>query len=227
MDAFESLYTTRAMRRLRPDPIAPDDVARIVDAAIRAPAGGGALRVCFVAVTAAETKQAIGAIWHQAFAARRAGHFDRLLAECVAAGDEDGAAKMRKLISSSQYLADHIAEVPLILFAFGAPGDEPSVYPAMWSACLAARALGIGSVFTRILVRDAQEAIERLLGATDPEWRLQGVLPIGYPLGRWGVAPRPPATAACYANRWGEPVTWGDPADRWWEADTGRRPGTS
>ena len=42
MDVREALYTTRAMRRVTPDPI-PDDVqARILDAAIRAPTGGNA-----------------------------------------------------------------------------------------------------------------------------------------------------------------------------------------
>jgi nitroreductase len=205
------------MRRLRSDPIPPEDIARIVDAAIRAPAGGGFLRVRFVAVTELDTKRAVGAVWQSAFSIRRAEHFDLQLAERVEAGDEEGASKIRKLIDSSQYLADHIGEAPLILFAFGLPDDEPSVFPAMWSACLAARSLGIGSVFTRILVRDAQEEIEHLLGVHDSPWRLQGVIPMGYPLGRWGVAPRPSATEACYSERWGEPVSWSAPPDRWWD----------
>ena len=37
MDIYEVLYTTRAMRRLKPDPIPYDVQARILDAAIRAP----------------------------------------------------------------------------------------------------------------------------------------------------------------------------------------------
>ena len=37
MDIYEALYTTRAMRRLKPDPIPYDVQARILDAAIRAP----------------------------------------------------------------------------------------------------------------------------------------------------------------------------------------------
>ena len=37
MDIYEVLYTTRAMRRLKPDPIPYDAQARILDAAIRAP----------------------------------------------------------------------------------------------------------------------------------------------------------------------------------------------
>jgi len=36
MDVREALYTTRAMRRVKPDPIPADVQARILDAAIRA-----------------------------------------------------------------------------------------------------------------------------------------------------------------------------------------------
>jgi nitroreductase len=39
MDLYEALYTTRAMRRVRPDPIPYRVQARILDAAIRAPSG--------------------------------------------------------------------------------------------------------------------------------------------------------------------------------------------
>ena len=174
------------------------------------------LRVRFVAVTDEVTKQQIAPIWKEAFAARRASHFDPETERLRASGDDEAADKLAKVVASSQYLADHVADAGLILFAFGAPGDEPSVFPAMWSACLAARALGIGSVFTRILVRDACEEVEQILGADDPRWRLQGVLPMGRPLGRWGVAPRPASTDACFGERWGNPVTWSAPHDRWW-----------
>src|SRR3954466_10628773 len=40
MDTYEALYTTRAMRRVKPDPIPLDVQARILDAAVRAPTGG-------------------------------------------------------------------------------------------------------------------------------------------------------------------------------------------
>ena len=35
MDVYEVLYTTRAMRRVKPDPIPQESQARILDAAIR------------------------------------------------------------------------------------------------------------------------------------------------------------------------------------------------
>ena len=50
MDIHEALYTTRMMRRLRPDPIPIDVQARILDAAVRAPNGGNTQRWHFVAV---------------------------------------------------------------------------------------------------------------------------------------------------------------------------------
>jgi nitroreductase len=39
VDAYEALYTTRMMRRMRPDEIPLEVQARILDAAIRAPNG--------------------------------------------------------------------------------------------------------------------------------------------------------------------------------------------
>ena len=40
MDVWEALYTTRAMRRVRTDPIPLAVQERILDAAVRAPSGG-------------------------------------------------------------------------------------------------------------------------------------------------------------------------------------------
>ena len=54
MDVFEALYTTRAMRRVRPDPVPSDVQASILDAAIRAPTGGNAQNWRFLLVDDAE-----------------------------------------------------------------------------------------------------------------------------------------------------------------------------
>ena len=48
MDLHEALYTTRAMRRLKPDPIPRDAQERILDAAIRAPTIGEEWRFLLV-----------------------------------------------------------------------------------------------------------------------------------------------------------------------------------
>ncbi len=40
VELTEALYTTRAMRRVLPDPVPDEAVAAMLDAAIRAPSGG-------------------------------------------------------------------------------------------------------------------------------------------------------------------------------------------
>ena len=53
MDALELLYTTRAMRRLAPDPVDDETIAKLLDAALRGPSGGNRMRVRFVVVATA------------------------------------------------------------------------------------------------------------------------------------------------------------------------------
>jgi nitroreductase len=50
MDIHEALYTTRAMRRIKPDPIPLDVQQRILDAAVRAPSGGNTQNWRFLVV---------------------------------------------------------------------------------------------------------------------------------------------------------------------------------
>ena len=40
MELSQALYTTRAMRRVKPDPIPDEILAKLLDAAVRAPSGG-------------------------------------------------------------------------------------------------------------------------------------------------------------------------------------------
>ena len=60
MDLYEALYTTRAMRRVRPDPVPTDVQARILDAAIRAPSGGNQQNWRFLLVDDPVVKARLG-----------------------------------------------------------------------------------------------------------------------------------------------------------------------
>ena len=61
MDVYEALYTTRAMRRVRPDPIPEAVQARILDAAVRAPSGGNAQGWRFLLVDDPDVRARLGA----------------------------------------------------------------------------------------------------------------------------------------------------------------------
>src|SRR2546426_12117167 len=65
MDIYEALYTTRSMRRLKPDPIPYDAQARILDAAIRAPNIDQQWR--FVLVDNIEIKSQLAPLYRQGF----------------------------------------------------------------------------------------------------------------------------------------------------------------
>ena len=141
MDVFEALYTTRAMRRVRPDPVPSDVQASILDAAIRAPTGGNAQNWRFLLVDDAEViarlaplyKAGIDSLWVTLYA-------DRVAWAAEDPDDPERQAFLR-VQRSAQWAADNFTAYPLLLFGFAQHDPTGgSIYPALWSAQLAARA---------------------------------------------------------------------------------------
>ena len=65
MDVFEALYTTRAMRRVKEDPIPEDVIKSIIDSAIRAPSGSNRQDWKFVVVTDKEVREKLSDIYKE------------------------------------------------------------------------------------------------------------------------------------------------------------------
>jgi len=63
VDAYEALYTTRAMRRTKKDPIPELVQQRILDAAVRAPSGGNGQGWRFLLVDDPKVKGQLGPIY--------------------------------------------------------------------------------------------------------------------------------------------------------------------
>jgi nitroreductase len=195
VDIYEALYTTRAMRRMKPDPISLDAQARILDAAIRAPNIGEDWR--FLLVDDAAIMAALAPLYEQAW---------RRLLEQFGVGIEDlmkADGQMGRTARSGVHLSRHFGEVPLLLIGFGRTREGSGVYPAIWSAMLAARAEGIGSTLTGVLQTFMSDEVFEILGVPKDEgWFMHGVVPMGYPTGKWGVAPRKPVHEVAARNRW-------------------------
>jgi len=196
MDIYEALYTTRAMRRLKPDPIPYDVQARILDAAIRAPNIEQGWR--FLLVDDAEIVSQLARFYRQAFERMVGGHLGERLADLLKAD-----TPMGRTVRSGVHLAHHFAEVPLLLIGFGRTKEGSGIYPALWSAMLAARAEGIGSTMTGMLQSFfANEVFGILDVPTDAGWYLHGVITMGYPTGKWGVGARKPVHEVAARNSW-------------------------
>jgi nitroreductase len=195
MDIYEALYTTRAMRRLKPDPIPYDVQARILDAAIHAPNIGEGWR--FLLVDDAEIKSQLAPLYQQAFE-RLFDHYGIRLADLLKADTGEGRAAR-----SGAHLARHFAEIPLLLIGFALTREGSGIYPALWSAMLAARAEGIGSTLTGILQTFFADEVMNILGVPkEAGWYMHGVVPMGYPTGRWGVGARKPVDEVAARNSW-------------------------
>jgi nitroreductase len=218
MDVREALYTTRAMRRLKPDPVPRDVQARILDAAVRAPSGGDSQRWRFMMVDSREVlgqlaplfKDSVGRLW--------AGPYSQGVDAAAADPDSPASKRFYKLQSSVQYLADHYADVPLLFLAFSPVEDSSggSIAPAVWSAMLAARAEGVGSTLTGLLGAFNREAALSVLGVpADSGWHMAWEVPMGYPLGRWGVAARQPVHEVAYRDQWGAAYDTEIPGPLW------------
>ena len=116
---------------------------------------------------------------------------------------------MKRTDASAQWLADNLHHVPLILFAFGKPSGESSIFPALWSMQLTARSEGIGTSLTTLLFKYYRAEVLELLGAPDgEEWIPYAMVTFGRPTGRWGVAQRTPAHDVTYIDRWGAAPSW-------------------
>lgn len=196
MDMYEALYTTRAMRRLRPDPVPLDIQARILDAAIRAPHIGEQWR--FILIDDRETMAKLGDLYRRGWAKL----FEVMGATLDAMLQMDDNAHGRAA-RSGNHLAQHFDDVPLALIGFSRDREGSGIYPALWSAMLAARAEGVGSTLTGVLHSFHQDDVFDLLGVpADEGWHMHGVVPMGYPHGRWGVAARTPVHEVAARNGW-------------------------
>jgi nitroreductase len=209
MDIYEAIYTTRAMRRLKTDPIPYEVQARILDAAIRAPNIGQEWR--FILVDDAEIKSQLAPLYRQGFERMVGG-----VLEEVFAGMLQTDTPMGRAIRSGLYMVNHFARVPLFLIGFGRTREGSGIYPALQNAMLAARAEGIGSTLTGFLQAYFANEVMDILGVPkDAGWYMHGVVPMGYPLGKWGVGARKPVHEVAARNSWEGDLGFSVPEPLW------------
>ena len=199
MDLFDAMATQRAVRRFKPDPVPPEAISRVLDAATRAPSGGNSQPWSFVVLLDPAVRRQVGALYKDAW---DAGGIDRFTS------DPD-TAKAR-VYRSAKYLAERMGEAPvLILACIKSGGRGPSfttgasIYPAVQNLMLAARALGLGTVITTIH-RGREEEIKELLGIPE-DVTTAALIPMGYPAEGAGFGPvrRKRTSEVTHLDRWG------------------------
>jgi nitroreductase len=217
MELSEALYTTRAMRRVKPDPIPYDVQAKILDAAIRAPSGGNQQNWRFLLLDDPAKKAALAPLYQNAVGRLWETIYKSHVEAATANPDAPESTQFLRVQHSAQWLGDHFAEVPLFLFPFSQhdPGGS-SIFPAVWNAMLAARGEGVGSCITALLqFFHGPETSKILEVPSDEGWTLAATVSFGYPTGKWGLAARQPVDQVSYRNTWGGAVGFSVPEPLW------------
>jgi len=207
-DIFEIMHTTRAMRRLKPDPVRDELIRKILDAGIRAPSGGNFQTWRFLVIKDIEIKKKVQVIYKKAFD-------DVIGPRYETATPPPGATreKYNRQHSAVEYLTNHYHEAPVWIVACLVHGDAKpnrssgaSIYTAVQNMLLAARALGLGSTLTTrhlIFEKEAEEALGLPEGVHS-----YAILPIGYPIGKFGPVGRGDLADFVYEDRWGQKAGW-------------------
>lgn len=210
---IDGIMTTRAMRRLKPDPI-PDAVLwEILAAANQAPSGGNIQPWQFMMITSPAARRELADLYLQCYDRYEAA----MLPTRRPPSTEAAAAAWQRTIDASRHLAEHFHEVPAIAVVLGADIDLTisdaegpldigsilgSVFPAVQNLMLAARANGVGTALTTVL-RIEQARTKEILAIPD-RWQVLAVIPMGYPVGKFGIAPRKPVERVTHWDKFGE-----------------------
>ncbi|MDA1258926.1 MAG: nitroreductase family protein [Chloroflexi bacterium] len=193
---FEAIDTQRALRYIKPDPVPPEMLDRILSAATRAPSGGNNQPWEFVIVQDQDVKTKIARFYRQAWD------------DSYGQSRDPGPLGARSY-SSAEHLAHHIAEAPLWIFVCVRHDGSPptmwrgaSVYPAVQNMLLAARGLGLASVLTTFHTRFEKEVAE-ILGLPE-NVQTAALLPFGFPEDGRGYGPtrRAPVDEFLHFDRW-------------------------
>ena len=203
-DIFHILHNTRAMRRLKPDPVPDALVRKILEAGMAAANPANTQPWRFLVVKDTDIKKSV-----QVYYKRALDEFigPRYASSAPPPGSD--AARHARQIAAVQYLTEHFHEASVwIVACVDHGGDTPSrsagasIYPAVQNMLLAARALGLGATLTTRHLFFEKET-EAALGLP-PGVHSYAILPIGYPMGNFGPTRRGALEDFVYLDRWGE-----------------------
>ncbi|AEV74938.1 nitroreductase [Mycolicibacterium rhodesiae NBB3] len=204
MSLEEAMRTQRAIRRIKPDPVDDALLLHILELAMKAPTGSNAQNWEFIVVKDREVVAKLGRLNRTAI--NLGGEmYKRMLGNRM---DE----KMLRNEKAVRWQAEHFDEIPVVIVAClkGVVPPWPpvavtsaygSIYPAVQNLLLAARAAGLGAALITIPLWSKLLA-RRVLGLP---WNVTpcAVIPMGWPIGKYGPTTRRPVGELVSLDRYG------------------------
>ena len=208
----ELLATTRSVRK-RLDfsrPVEPEVIGECLELAVQAPTGSNSQGWQFVIVTDEAKRKALGDIYRKGYQVYSQLRAAQAQSAPIPPKLEETFNRVR---SSSDYLAEHMHEAPVLLVPCirgrvdGKSSREQagfwgSILPAVWSFMLAARERGLGTTWTTIHLFHEEEAAQ-LLGIPYEQVTQAALIPVAYTLGTdFKPGPRKPMDSILHWNEW-------------------------
>ena len=209
LSADEVLTTTRSVRR-RLDlnrPVERSVIEECLRIAQQAPSASNRQHWHFVVVTDAAKRKALGELYLRVRMEEQASRAARTFR------NEEQAAIYPSVSASADYLGEHMGDVPVLVVACieGRIDQQPfrgqaatwgTILPAAWSFMLAARARGLGTVWTTAHLKYEREAAE-ILGIPYEEVTQTALIPVAYTIGTdFKLARRDPLETMLHWDGW-------------------------
>jgi len=195
MPLGEAMYSQRAIRSVKPDPIPEADLRLLLEAAGRAPSSGNNQPWHFVVIIDPEMKAKLQALYRESWY------------NWFRSTGQDKLPKLPHHIRAAMRLTEELHHAPVLILACTlAPTIPNEVLTAAQNLLLAARALGLGATLTRLNASVDARVRETFNVPANAE--IGYCIRLGYPLQEFGPLRRKPVRNICSLDRFGNPVPW-------------------
>jgi nitroreductase len=201
---FDTIYNCRAMRRLDTRDVPESDLLKLVDAANQAASGSNAQNGRWLVVRSAAVKQQLADL-NRKFVIDYVGPPDS-----QPEAETEAEGRHKRMISAVYWQMEHMHELPALIVAcleYGEKVDGADLYrgagdiwPGIQNLLLSARALGLGATPTTLALTD-QDAARKVLNLPDT-MAAMCLIPVGYPLGKFGPVTRKPVEEVMRFDTW-------------------------
>lgn len=205
MGLFDVMYNCRAMRRLDTAEVPEELLVKLVDAANQAPSGSNMQNGRWIVVRDPAIKKKLADLNRKGVEAYIGPQADR-----PGSLPHQSEAKRKRMLDSVLWQMEHMHEIPALIIAcleYGQPVDDAavqlgggSIWPGVQNLLLAARALGLGAAPTTLGLMN-QKAVREALGMPETMGALC-LIPVGYPLGKFGPVTRKPVAEIMRFDTW-------------------------
>jgi nitroreductase len=224
------MVTTRAMRHLAPDPVPFELLRTVIEAATWAPSGGNKQVARYVVVTDRAVIARLAPLWRrviedyrimleaggveaasdastlrmQASIEYQRDHFAEIPALIVVCGEPGGFGATRSAMAGFAFLLRRVGLRRAVALARAirraGRAEAAFFYPAVQNLLLAARAHGLAACLTSWHLF-AEDEFKAVIGIPK-EVQSWAIIPIGWPLRRFGPVNRRPVDEVIHRERW-------------------------